>query len=179
MKKWLNIAILTCMALRTIAASATDSIPDLRLSGRQQYIAVVFLSTDCPLSQNYTSVVNQLSAEYKEKVAFYGVIPGKSASAQDIERFRTEYHIAFNLLPDRQFRLTRLLKATTTPQAFLLSGQGATLYGGLIDNWAVSLGVQRSITTEHYLKTAIDASLLRLPITVRQTRPVGCLINTK
>jgi hypothetical protein len=179
MKLSLTIAILSCMALRTFAASPADTIPGLHLSGGQQYVAVVFLATDCPLSQNYTSVLNRLSGEYKEKVAFYGVIPGRSATGKEIEEFRTEYHIAFALLQDSLFRLTRRLKATTTPQAFLLSEKGSILYEGLIDNWAVSLGVQRTVTTEHYLKAAIDAGLHHLPITVRKTRPVGCLINTK
>lgn len=178
MKRWINIAVFTCLSLRSLAAS-TDSIPGLHLSGSQQYLAVIFLATDCPLSQNYTSVLNKLSAQYKEKVAFYGVIPGRTVTKKEMETFRTEYHIAFALLQDPLFKLTRRLKATTTPQAFLLSGQGSILYEGLIDNWAVSLGVQRTVTTEHYLQAAIDAGLHHLPITVRKTRPVGCLINTK
>ncbi len=177
MMRWINILLLTCVTLH--AAAATDTLPGLHFSGRQQYFVVVFLSPECPLSQNYTAVLNKLSGEYKEQMAFYGVIPGKSYTADDVEKFRDEYHIGFELLRDTLFRLTRQLKATTTPQAYLLDGKGHILYEGLIDNWAVSLGVQRTVTTEHYLQTAINASLHHLPITIRQTRPVGCLINTK
>jgi thioredoxin-related protein len=179
MTKWINILLLTCVTLHAAAAVSTDTLPGVHLSGRQQYFVVVFLSPECPLSQNYTSVLNKLSDSYNEQIAFYGIIPGKSYTAEDMEKFHEEYHIGFTLARDTLFRLTRKLKATTTPEAFLLDGRGSILYEGLIDNWAVSLGVQRTVTTEHYLQAAIDASLHHLPIAIRQTRPVGCLINTK
>jgi hypothetical protein len=108
----------------------------------------------------------------------YGVVPGKSYSAEEVKKFRNDYHVGFGLLLDRGMQLCRKLKATITPQAFLLSRKNEVLYSGLIDNWAASLGVQRTVVTEHYLADAIDASFRHLPVNPRKTRPVGCLINT-
>lgn len=150
----------------------------LHLDGTQQYLVIVFLSPECPLCQNYTAVLDKLAGVYKGKIALYGIIPGKSYSTVQAEKFRTDYHIGFDLLFDRHFQLSRLLKATTTPEAFLINRKNEVLYTGLIDNWAASLGVQRTVVTKHYLSDAIDASLHHLPANPHSTRPVGCLINT-
>jgi len=150
----------------------------LRLKGAEEYLVVVFLSPECPLCQNYTAVLDTLAGLYKKKIAIYGIIPGKSYSIAEVEKFRRDYHVAFDLLFDRHFQLSRTLKATITPQVFLISRKNEVLYSGLIDNWAVSLGVQRTIVTRHYLKDAIDASLQHHPANPHSTRPVGCLINT-
>jgi len=150
----------------------------LRLKGGEEYTVIVFLSPECPLCQNYTAVLNSLADTYKGKIAVYGIIPGKSYSAAEGKKFLSDYHIGFQLLFDRSFLLCRRLKATITPQAFLLGRNNEVLYSGLIDNWAASLGVQRTVVTEHYLADAIDASFKHLPVNPRKTRPVGCLINT-
>ena len=144
----------------------------------QRISVVVFLSPECPLSQNYTSVLNKLAGTYDGKVSIEGVIPDSSYSVADIEKFRKEYHIVFDLSRDPGLRRVHGLKATTTPQAFLLDEEGHVVYEGLIDNWAVSLGVQRTVITEHYLTDAIEASLHHSAVAVRKTQPVGCLINT-
>jgi len=162
-----------------VRLTGPDNKPaSLHFSDSSQYMAIVFLSPECPLCQNYTLVLNRLSDQYKGRITLYGVIPGKAYSAGELEKFRTGYHLRFDLLTDRDFELVKLLKATTTPQVFLLSRQNEILYAGLIDNWAASLGVQRTVVTRHYLAAAIDAALNHLPIATRTTIPVGCLINT-
>lgn len=150
----------------------------LALAASQQYYILVFLSPECPLCQNYSRVLNQLLDQYKGEAALYGIIPGKGYSAAQVEKFGKDFKVRFPLLFDPDFRLTRLLKATTTPEAFLVDRQNVIVYSGLIDNWAVSLGVQRSVVSEHYLAQAIDASLHREPVRTKITRPVGCLINS-
>ena len=161
-----------------VLADAAGRPAPMRFSDGSSYMAIVFLSPECPLCQNYTLVLNRLLDQYKGRLTLYGVIPGKAYSTADLEKFRKDYSIRFELLVDKKFRLVRLLKASTTPQVFLLNRQNEILYAGLIDNWAASLGVQRTVVTEHYLAAAIDASLAHLPIAIRTTRPVGCLINT-
>lgn len=172
------------LAFATIAVKAQTLVDvdgrsaALRLKESEEYFVIVFLSPECPLCQNYTAVLNALATTYKGKIAVYGIIPGKSYSAEEVKKFLNDYHIDFQLLFDRGMQLCRRLKATITPQAFLVNRKNEVLYSGLIDNWAASLGVQRTVVTEHYLADAIDASFRHLPVNPRKTRPVGCLINT-
>ena len=186
-----RIGLIVCiLAFATMTAGAQTSpssivLSDLnkspaflRLNGNEEYLVVVFLSPECPLCQNYTSVLEKLAGSYRGKIALYGIIPGKSYSVAAVKKFRSDYHVTFDLLFDRHFQLCRLLKATTTPQVFLISRKNKVLYSGLIDNWAASPGVQRTIVTKHYLIDAIDASLQHLPVNPPTTKPVGCLINT-
>jgi peroxiredoxin len=171
-------AAVMAQAPSSVSLSGLDGQPAfLQLKAKEEYLAIVFLSPECPLCQNYTAVLNKLSGVYKGKIAVYGIIPGKSYSAAVVKKFREDYHISFDLLFDRRFQLCRLLKATTTPQAFLISRKNEVVYSGLIDNWAVSLGVQRTVVTVHYLDDAIVASIQHLPVNPRSTKPVGCLIN--
>ena len=197
MKKFLFNGLLVLMVVASAAAHpVADTIPlisspaaiplrdcenktiFLRFAGGTTCMAIVFLSPECPLCQNYTSVLNQLSDLYKDKVTLYGIIPGKSYSAATAKKFKAAYHIRFDLLSDPDFQLTRLLKVTTTPQACLISRGNELLYTGLIDNWAASLKVRRMMVTQHYLASAVEAFLHHLPVDCPSTRPIGCLINT-
>lgn len=139
---------------------------------------MVFLSPECPLSQNYTKTLNELSAKYKGQCQIIGIIPGTAYSSAEIAKFKKDYHIGFELRVDKKFEWTKRLGATTTPEAFLMT-RDSVIYAGLIDNWAASLGVQRTVITEHYLADAIDSALHHHSITTSRTLPVGCLINTK
>ncbi|MGI8893468.1 MAG: redoxin domain-containing protein, partial [Bacteroidia bacterium] len=77
--------------------------------------------------------------------------------------------------PDKE--LTRYLKATITPEAFLLDSEKNILYSGRIDNWATALGVKRQITTSHDLDNAIESFINNRQIDIRKTEAIGCLIE--
>lgn len=136
----------------------------------------VMLSPECPLCKNYVRVVNQLHNR-NPKVKFYGIIPGKAYTAETIAHFGKEYKAEFPLLIDPEKKLSKYLKATVTPESVLIDNTGEIKYRGLIDNWAVSLGQQRQVTTEHYLANAIQSIKDNNEIIRPYTRPVGCKIN--
>lgn len=156
---------------------------ELRTSGDKPFsltlkkpAVLVFLSPECPLSKNYAPVLSSL-AKAHPSVQFYGVFPGKAYTLKEIRAYGTEYSLNFPLLLDPAKQLTRYTKATVTPEVVFLSPQGRVLYSGKIDNWAVSLGKQRQVITEHYLKDAFRQWESGKQITISRTDPVGCLIN--
>ena len=157
------------------------SIKLVNTSGKSQQInlnnaiIIVFLSPECPLCKNYLPGLVNLQKANKN-ISFYGVVPGKSYSLKEIGQLAEEYKINFPLLNDRDKILSKFLKATTTPQVFLVNKLGGITYSGLIDNWAVSLGQQRVVVTEKYLEQAIK-DLVNNKNTFKETQPVGCLIN--
>ncbi|MDP4215933.1 MAG: redoxin domain-containing protein, partial [Bacteroidota bacterium] len=137
----------------------------------------VFLSPECPLCQNYTVTLNALHKEYGDRLCVYGIIPGKSYSTTVINAFAQKYKIAFPLLIDGSFRLSRYLQAGITPEAILLDDRQDLLYAGAIDNWVKELGKRSARPTEYYLRDAIDHALKKEPVAEKRIRPVGCLIN--
>lgn len=157
-----------------------NSPAHIDINGSKKLYAFVFLSPECPLCQNYTVVLNKLSRLFPPgSVQFYGIISGKSYSPGEIADFLKSYRVIFPLLIDRDKKLTAYLSATVTPEVKLIDAKGALIYSGAIDNWAVSLGRQRTVVTENYLQDAIAERLKGDPVKVAHTQPVGCLINDR
>jgi thiol-disulfide isomerase/thioredoxin len=176
------IGLLLLFAWHLSAAQPTnDSVfSDLALrpavhSG--QPILFVFLSPECPLCQNYTVVLNKLDRQYAGKIKIYGIIPGKTYGKAEITDFVQKYKINYLLMADSSLRLSRYLKASTTPEAILLSSDDELIYKGAIDNWYQALGKSRIKATENYLQDAIDRALKQERVFLKRTTPVGCLIN--
>jgi thiol-disulfide isomerase/thioredoxin len=138
----------------------------------------VFLSPDCPLCKNYAALINRLKQSYRTDVTFYLIVPGSSYSMGEIKNFSKDYLKHAVLYKDARLRLTQYLRATTTPEVLLLENKtGDAVYKGALDDWAVSLGRQRTKATENYLVDAIEKYLHNEPVTVAYKEPVGCLIN--
>ncbi|RQO78759.1 alkyl hydroperoxide reductase [Pedobacter sp. KBW01] len=164
-----------------VSATKIETIKLVNLSGKEsrinldKTIVIVFLSPECPLCKNYLPGLVKLQNANKQ-INFYGVIPGNSYSLKDITELKNEYGINFDLLTDRNKKLSKYLGATTTPEVFLINKMGVIMYSGLIDNWASSLGQKRLVITEKYLEQAIKDQINGKQ-TFKKTIPVGCLIN--
>ena len=168
MKKLLLSMIVSCAGIFS-GASAQPAASLLRV--------VIFLSPECPLCQNYSLPLNALCSKYAGKVQFTGVVPGKAYSAADVNAFTQKYHIGFPVYIDSAKAMSTSLKATVTPEVFLLGPDKKVLYHGSIDNWIKDLGMQSARPTVFYLRDAIDQSLARQPVRIPYNKPVGCLIN--
>ena len=168
MKKLLLLLFVSC-ALVFPGASAQPRATPLQV--------VFFLSPECPLCQNYSLPLNELSGKYAGKVQFTGVVPGTAYSAADVNAFTRKYHIGFPVRIDSAKALSTSLKATVTPEVFLLGPDNKVIYHGSIDNWIKDLGKRSARPTVFYLRDAIDQSLAHQPVRIPYNKPVGCLIN--
>jgi hypothetical protein len=137
----------------------------------------IFLSPECPLCQNYSTLLNSLRSLYAGQVDQYGIIPGAAYSTKDVRTFEQKYRIIFPLLIDGSKKFTNYLHATVTPEVILLGPKDELLYKGAIDNLLQDLGKRRLKATKNYLQDAIEASLHNKAVPVNQTKAVGCLIN--
>lgn len=148
-----------------------------RIKGRPATV-ITFFSPECPLSENYTSVMLTLQDLIAMKdVLFITVIPGDRYSEDTIRKFAETYKLKQPILLDSEKKLTNFLHATITPETFVLNNKGAVVYRGAIDNWAVDLGTKRQLTTEHYLMDAIQGVLKGTDIDPQETTAVGCYIE--
>jgi len=138
---------------------------------------LVFLSPECPLSQNYTRTLNELNGEFQNEVKFIGIIPGRAYSLAEINTFIKEYKIGFIIVGDTARQISAHYTATVTPEVLVLDKKGKIRYRGAIDNWAFALGKTRTVATRFYLRDALFSLTHGQMVVQEVTRPVGCLIN--
>lgn len=138
---------------------------------------LVFLSTECPLSKNYSVVIQKISDEFIQDLQVTAIIPGSTDSKKDVAAFARKYKLTYPLLIDKKMIVVHAVKATTTPEVVLLSPKGELIYKGAIDDWAVDLGKKRNKPDQEYLRNAILQAKSGLPVLVNYNEPVGCLIN--
>lgn len=137
----------------------------------------VFLSPECPLCKNYSLVLNALTKQFSNDVAFYGIVPGRAYSKSDVQKFIDDYTIRFPVWIDVQKELSSYVRATVTPEVVLLTKTGHLVYRGAIDDWVQALGQKKAKAQKHYLEEAISRRLQKKEVPVKQTTPIGCLIN--
>jgi peroxiredoxin len=160
------------------------NIPLVDVEGKKYTLAVihkpltalVFLSPDCPLSQNYTLVLNSIQ---NRDVEIVGVFTGDNHKRSDINNFRKKYRIQFPLVRDPQQKLAEFSNATITPQVFLYDSNNVLVYKGAIDDWVISLGKKKQQAEQHYLQNAITGYLQHKKIEPSETKAVGCYISRK
>ena len=139
--------------------------------------AFVFLSPECPLCKNYSLVLNTLKEKFGNGVRFYGIVPGRTYSNEEVLQYINGYKIQFPIWIDRQKKLSSYMKATTTPEVVLLNKKGAVVYRGAIDDWVQALGKKKPKPQQRYLEEAIIRYLQKKDVLVKKTHPIGCLIN--
>lgn len=136
----------------------------------------IFYAPECPLSQKYTLPIARLQQQYAEKIRFLGVFPGAPDSIA-YESFKKKYDITYPLLNDPNFTLVSALKATITPEVFLLDQWGKIIYHGAIDDWVIRLGKTKQQASVNYLEKAIEALLHHTTIETPYIKPIGCYIE--
>lgn len=139
-------------------------------------VVLVFVRTDCPISNRYAPLIQRISAQYAGKAGFWLVYLGKTASAERIRQHESEYDYKLPALRDPQHALVAQAQALVTPEAAVFDSHHRLIYHGRIDNWYEDLGHARPAATTHELDDAIQAALTgKAPPTSAPS--VGCFIS--
>ena len=141
-----------------------------------QGVVVVFLSTECPISNRCIPLLNEIAGKDRTKspITVYGVISSPHVTREEAMAHSDKYQPQFPILFDASGELRSQLSPTHTPHAFLLSPQGKILYDGSIDDRFAAINKAKVTPSRHYLKEAIQSLLKREKIALPQTTPVGC-----
>ena len=140
-------------------------------------VVLVFVRTDCPISNRYAPTIQRLSAEYAGKVTFWLIYPDRTESVIAIQKHLQAYGYKLPALRDPQHSLVKLADAQVTPEVALFDGAGKLLYHGRIDNWYQDFGHARSAPTTHELNNAIQAVIKGKTPEVASASGVGCYIS--
>lgn len=138
---------------------------------------LVFIAPDCPLCKAYTKDLREMIEDYGDEIDIYGVVPGKFYTTHEVDSFLNHYNLPLDIVYDPNFKLVRELKATITPEAYLIDDNNNIRYQGLFDNWLGELGRKRLVITEFYLKDAIESYLKEEEILIKKTKAIGCFIE--
>lgn len=96
-------------------------------------------------------------------------------SYADMQSYAREQQYKWSYAVDSHNELADAFSANRTPECFLFDGNGKLLYHGAIDNSPADIS---SITRSH-LKEALTEMVSGRPVSVKESRSVGCNIKRK
>jgi len=178
--------LLTALMLLAGAAFAQNSRDAYDLSGKPvdpfkasegKLVVLLFVRTDCPISNRYAPTIQRLSAEHSAAARFWLVYPDKNQNAQQIRAHLRDYGYTISALRDPQHGLVKLARVTITPEAAVFTSDGRLVYHGRIDNWFVEMGRARSAPTTHELENALRAAERDAQASLPPEPAVGCYIS--
>jgi hypothetical protein len=140
---------------------------------------VVFVSSDCPISNRYAPELARLTRDYAaRRVKLLLVYEDASLSGDQARAHRAEYYPALEVtsILDPSHVLAKTASATVTPTAAIFTAEGRR-YTGRIDNLYVAVGRARRVATEPTLRLALDAVLAGRAVLAAETQAIGCHIG--
>ncbi len=169
-----------------IGAKVPDigGLRDLRGNGRTLHgfkghkaVVIVFLGTDCPVSNLYVPSLLELEKKYRDKnVQFLGVYANESEDLDQIGIHSHDRDLPFPVLKDPGQKLSDAVGAARVPSVAVLDGDFALRYRGRIDD-RYGVSYRKPKATRADLAEAIDEVLAGKKVTVAEAEADGCLLD--
>jgi peroxiredoxin len=136
-------------------------------------IVLVFISTQCPVSNAYNDRMETLYRDFKGKdVEFIGINANKEETPEDIRQHAQSHNLTFTILKDLNNKIADKLGASVTPEAYVLNNNFELQYHGRIDDSRSGDDIK-----SQDLRTAISDVLNQKTVSVGQTKAFGCTIK--
>lgn len=167
------------------AGSAANAQEAVDLSGARvspleqspgKVLVFVFVRTDCPISNRYAPLIQQLSAKYAGNATFSLVFPDRAEGPQAIRAYLRYFGYTLPALRDVDHALVKRAGAQVTPEAAVFNAKRELVYHGRIDNLYPGLGKSRNAASTHDLADAIAAAIRGVAPTKASAVAVGCFI---
>lgn len=137
-------------------------------------IVLMFISTECPVSNAYNERMAALYKDYNAKgVVFLGINANKAETLEDIKAHAAEHAFGFPILKDVNNVIADKLEANHTPEIYVVAPSSLDLlYHGRIDD-----SMREAKVKNKDLRTALDEILAGKPVSVKETKAFGCTIK--
>jgi len=142
-----------------------------------QVVVLLFVRTDCPISNRYAPTIRKVIEKFSGKAKFWLVYPDADESAARIRAHDEEFHYVIPALRDVHHALVKRAQADITPEAAVFDASGKLTYHGRIDNWYEDFGHSRAMPTTHELEDAIRNVLDGRVGGPAHVSAVGCYIS--
>jgi peroxiredoxin len=138
-----------------------------------KFTVLMFISTECPVSNGYNERMEQLCAAYSKKgVAVIGINANKAEDMKAIAEHAKKHGFEFPVLKDERNKVADLYGAQVTPETYVLNSAGKLVYHGRIDDSRNPEKVQ-----SHDLADALDKLLAGKEVPVTEAKAFGCTIK--
>ena len=176
MLRALAVAALAVASVRVPDLNGTLVDPFQPAPGTKATV-VLFVSTDCPISNRYAPDVRRLHDTYaKDDVTFWLVYPNPADSVADIRDHLKSFSYPDGALRDPKHLVVKRAGATITPEAVVYDAKGRLTYRGRIDDRYSAVGVEKATPSRRDLQDAIAATLAGRPVRQKFTQAVGCYL---
>ena len=140
---------------------------------------LLFVSTQCPYSNQASPEMARIAKAYSQKGFNFIYVYGDSyESKPGIAKHADQYGFSSSaVVMDAADKIVHAAGATNTPEAAVLSPSGKMLYRGRIDNRFSSVGVTRTVVSQHDLTDSLDAIASGKAPAHAFEQPVGCSIH--
>jgi len=136
-------------------------------------IVVMFIATQCPVSNAYNERMVKLYDDYQpQDVAFLAINSNKAENVNEIKKHAQQHGFEFPVLKDVNNVIANRFGATVTPEIYVLSPERNLLYHGRIDD-----SQRESEVKTKDLRNALNEVLQGKQVTVTQTKAFGCTIK--
>jgi len=136
-------------------------------------VVLIFVSTQCPVSNAYNSRMEKLYETFKDKdVVFLGINSNKEETTDKIKKHAEEKGLSFPILKDEKNKIADQLEASFTPEVYVLNNKLELLYHGRIDDSRR----EDEVKTQD-LKNTINEILKGKEVSVKTTKAFGCTIK--
>jgi len=136
-------------------------------------IVLMFIATQCPVSNAYNERMAALQKDYASKgVTFVGINANKQEGIEEVKRHAKEHGFEFTILKDWNNVIADKLGASVTPETYVLNSSFELLYHGRIDD-----SQRENKVTSKDLRAALDLVLAGKPVPVQETKAFGCSIK--
>jgi len=146
-------------------------------AAKGKVVVLLFVRTDCPISNRYAPTIQQLSARNDNKAEFFLVYPSKKETADSIRKHDRRFGYTLAALRDPQHMLVKQSQAQITPEAAVFNSNRRLVYHGRIDNLYEDFGHARKSATTHELADAIEVAISGKMQSANATPAVGCYIS--
>ena len=139
----------------------------------QKGTLVIFVATQCPVSNDYNQRMAELARDYTAKgFAVIGINSNRSEPGDEVARHAAEKGLGFTILKDPDNKVADYLGAAVTPEAYLFDKDWVLRYHGRIDDSRNPSGIS---TRDQ--RAALDAVESGKSLTVAESKAFGCTIK--
>ena len=153
------------------AASGKDL--DLKSAAGTKATVLMFISTQCPVSNDYNERMATLAKDYSGKgVAFVGINSNRAEAAEEVAAHAKKNGFSFPVLKDTNNVKADHFGAAVTPEIYVYDANWTLKYHGRIDDHQKGTDIK---STD--LKNALDAVVVGKEVPVAETKAFGCTIK--
>jgi len=144
----------------------------LRALEKGQATVLLFISSLCPISNEYVGRMSELAGDFAGRATIVGINSNRNENAEEARKHAEEFRLGFPVFKDPGSVLADRFGITVTPQAIVLDRHHRLHYRGRIDDSQKVARVTRSD-----LRLALEAALRDRLAPVAETKAFGCTIK--